>query len=174
MTSRPPASDYVAVAVVLTATVVATSIVALGAAAPASPNSLIPPVVSLVALTGAVLLLTAGVRNLAVFRGAASMRYYLDYVSDPPAEKIERPARAFNNLLQMPMIFYVGCALMIAGGAVDSIQVNLAWLYVALRALHAVAYIGWNRLAYRFALFAASFIVLGALWIRFAVENWPG
>jgi hypothetical protein len=174
LTGRPPVGDYLVVGVILTASVLATAIVTRGVATPAYPESLIPPVVSLVALTGAVLFVTAVVRNLAVFRGTVSQRYYRDYVSDPPGEKLERPARAFDNLLQVPMLFYAACALMIASGVVDSVQVKLAWLYTALRALHAVAYIGWNRLAYRFALFGASCIVLGVLWTRFAMQSWPG
>jgi len=167
-------SDYVAVGLILTATVAACALVTSGAApAPASPSALIPPAVTLVALTGAVLLLTAVVRNLAVFRGTTSGRYYLDYVSDPPGEKLERPARTFNNLLQVPMLFYAACALMIASGEVDTAQVTLAWLFVGLRVGHAIVYIAFNRLAYRFSLFAASSIVLGVLWARFAIQGWP-
>lgn len=175
MPDRPPVSDYVAVGLILTATVAGLMRLTFGAHPdPVSPYSLIPPVVSLVALTFAVLVLTAVVRNLAVFRGTASARYYRDYVSDAPAEKLERPARAFNNLLQMPVLFYAACALMIARGNVDAVQVTLAWLFVALRVLHAFVYIAFNRLAYRFSLFAASSIVLGVLWARFAIQSWPG
>jgi hypothetical protein len=172
---RPPVSDYVGVTVILTATVAALALVTGGVdPSAASPGALIPPIVSLVALTFAVLVLTAVVRNLAVFRGTASARYYRDYVSDTPSEKLERPARTFNNLLQVPVLFYAACALMIATGNLDRVQVTLAWLFVALRVVHAFVYIVFNRLAYRFSLFAASSIVLGVLWARFAIRSWPG
>lgn len=174
MAERPPVSDYIGVGLILTATIAGLVVVTSAAdAAPAARSALIPPVVSLVALTFAVLLVTAVVRNLAVFRGAASALYYRDYVTEHPGEKLERPARAFNNLLQVPMLFYAACALMIASGIVDEIQVTLAWFYVLLRLAHALAYIVWNRLAYRFALFAASTIVLSVLWGRFALQSWP-
>ena len=165
---RPPISDYVGVTVILIATVAGLALVTGGAdPSAASPGALIPPVVSLVALTFAV-------RNLAVFRGTASARYYRDYVSDTPSEKLERPARTFNNLLQVPVLFYAVCVLMIATGNLDSVQVTLAWLFVGLRFLHAIVYIAFNRLAYRFSLFAAGCIVLGVLWTRFAIRSWPG
>ena len=174
MAERPPVSDYIGVGLILTATIAALVVITAGdGAASALPDALIPPVVSLVALTFAVLLTTAVVRNLAVFRGTASAHYYRDYVTEHPGEKLERPARAFNNLLQVPMLFYAACALMIASGVVDEVQVTLAWLYVLLRAVHAFAYILWNRLAYRFALFAASTLVLSVLWGRFALQSWP-
>ncbi len=175
MADRPPVSDYVAVGVILTVTVAALTRVTFGThPVPAASGALIPPVVALVALTFVVLVQTAVVRNLAVFRGTASGRYYVDYVTEPPAEKLERPARTFNNLLQMPMLFYAACALMIASGSVDTVQVTLAWFFVALRVVHAFVYIAFNRLAYRFSFFAASSIVLGVLWARFAVDGWPG
>ncbi len=175
MTDRPPVSDYAAVGIILTATVVGLALfIATAAPTPTSPFALIPPLVSLIALTFLVLLLTAVVRNLAVFRGTASARYYLDYVSKAPGERIERPARTFNNLLQMPMLFYAACALMVASGVVDTVQVTLAWAFVGLRVLHAFVYIAFNRLAYRFSLFAASSVVLSVLWGRFAMQSWPG
>lgn len=175
MTDRPPVSDYVAVGIILTTTIVGLALfIANATPTPTSPFALIPPIATLVALTFIVLVLTAVVRNLAVFRGTASVRYYLDYVSDPPGERIERPARTFNNLLQLPMLFYAACALMLASGIIDSIQVTLAWLFVGIRVVHAFVYIAFNRLAYRFSLFAASTVVLWVLWVRLAVQSWPG
>ena len=167
-------SDYVAVGLILAATVLWLERTTSGPdPGPASANELIPPVVTLVALTGIVLLVTAVVRNLAVFRGTASVDYYRDYVSQPPGEHIERPGRTFNNLLQVPMLFYAASALMMATGQVDTVQISLAWLYVGIRIVHAAVYIAFNHVANRFALFAASCIVLGVLWTRFALQAWP-
>ena len=171
---RPPSSDYIAVAIILVATVgLLTQVTRWSEGPPPIPGALIPPVVALVALTGLVLLITAVVRNLAVLRGEASQRYYLDYATDAPSERVERPARTFNNLFQVPMLFYVACALMIATDQIDRIQVTLAWLYVAARAVHAIIYIVFNRIAYRFAVYLASCIILGVLWTRFAIHSWP-
>ncbi len=171
---RPPASDYIAVAIILVATVgLLTQVTRWSEGPPPTPGALIPPIVALVALTGLVLLVTAVVRNLAVLRGEASQRYYLDYTTEAPSERVERPARTFNNLFQVPMLFYVACALMIATDQIDRIQVALAWLYVAARVVHAIIYIAVNRVAYRFAAYMASCIILGVLWARFALQSWP-
>ena len=94
MAERPPVSDYIGVGLILTATIAGLVVITSGdSAAPAAPAALIPPVVSLVALTFAVLLVTAVVRNLAVFRGTASALYYRDYVTEHPGEKLERVYR---------------------------------------------------------------------------------
>jgi hypothetical protein len=49
-----------------------------------------------------------------VLMGAASVEYFRDYKGLPPREWIERPARTFNNLMQVPTLFYVVALLLIA------------------------------------------------------------
>ncbi len=171
---QPSLSDYIAVGIILVATIaLLTQVARWSEGPPPPPGALIPPVVVLVALTGLMLLITAVVRNLAVFHGDASVRYYRDYITEAPDERIERPARTFNNLFQVPMLFYVACALMIATDQIDRTQVVLAWLYVAARVAHAIVYIAVNRVPYRFAVYMASCIILGVLWTRFALQSWP-
>ena len=108
------------------------------------------------------------IRNVAIIRGTASMRYYETYGEERPAEWIERPAKTFNNLLQVPMLFFVVCLLMMVTEEIDSIQVRLAWLFVATRIAHAFIYIVFNRVPYRFAAFFAGVITLAVIWGRFA------
>ncbi len=137
----------------------------------ASLNSaeLIRPIVALVALTGVVWALMVVVRNTAVFRGAASIGYYRGYTGNAPPEWIERPARAFMNLLEVPVLFYLVCLLMLVTQRFDSTQVALAWTFVAIRAAHAAIHIGWNDVRVRFAAYLAGCLVLAALWMRFAL-----
>src|SRR5678815_4004512 len=74
------------------------------------PEALIRPVVALVGLTALVWCLMVVWRNLAFVRGKVSTRYFRGYTSDAPAEWVERPARAYMNLLELPLLFYVVCA----------------------------------------------------------------
>ena len=133
-----------------------------------SPVELIRPVVALVALTGVVWALMVVVRNAAVLRGAASIGYYRGYTGAAPPEWIERPARAFMNLLEVPVLFYLVCVLMLVTQRFDSTQVTLAWTFVAVRAAHAAIHIGWNDVRVRFAAYLTGCLVLAALWFRFA------
>lgn len=137
----------------------------------AQPLRLIAPVAALVLLTAVVWAAMVVVRNWAVLTERASVTYYADYKREVPEEWIERPARAFNNLLQVPILFYVVCLLMIVTRQLDHAQLLLAWAFVALRALHAVVYIGWNYVPYRFACFIAGCIALGMLWTRFLLQT---
>src|ERR1700712_976199 len=73
--------------------------------APLDKEALLAPMGAMFALTGMVLLLTATARNYATIRKLASVHYYrtYDHASHPP-DWIERPARTFNNLLQVPTL----------------------------------------------------------------------
>jgi len=133
-----------------------------------SPLELIRPIFALVALTGAVWVLMVVVRNAAVLRGVASVGYYRGYTGTAPPEWIERPARAFMNLLEVPVLFYLVCVLMLVTQRFDATQVRLAWSFVAIRAAHALIHVAWNDVRVRFAAYLAGCLVLAALWFRFA------
>lgn len=136
------------------------------------PERLLAPMFAMLGVTAGVWLLMVVVRNWAVIRGLTNPEYYLAYARSQPPDWIERPARTFNNLMQVPTLFYVVCILMLSLRVTDQAQLVYAWLFVATRLLHAVIYIGWNFLPYRFAAFVCSCIVLGVLWTRFALQTW--
>ena len=133
-----------------------------------TPRLLIQPIIALFALTAIVWLLMFVFRNVAVARGVASLRYYRAYTDGAPPEWVERPARTFMNLLEVPVLFYVVCILMLQTGTWDGTQVALAWLFVALRALHAAVYIGINVVPLRLATYLMGCITLAVIWWRFA------
>lgn len=157
---------FVAGLVTVVATTPATAPTGQSAAA-----SLIQPVVALVVLTGIVWLLMVVYRNVALVRGAVSPRYFRSYAADEPAEWVERPARAYMNLLELPVLFYAVCLLMLTTRGFDSIQVSLAWVFVIVRYLHACIHIGFNYVPLRFAAFVAGAITLAVIWTRFAEQN---
>ncbi|MEI8574061.1 hypothetical protein U737_12755 [Methylomonas sp. LW13] len=132
------------------------------------PELLVSPMATLFTLTALVWLTMVVARNVAVIRGHASIRYFADYKADVPADdRFERPARTFNNLMQVPALFYVICLLMLVEKEVDTVQIALAWAFVVLRYVHAVIYMAVNWVPYRFATWASSCIILGVLWFRF-------
>lgn len=135
------------------------------------PRALLAPIIALVGLTGVVWLLMVVVRNLAVVLGAASVSYYRAYRdSEVPSERIERPARLFMNLLEVPVLFYVLCLLMLVTRICDAAQLHLAWAFVGLRVVHAMVYLGLNHVPSRLGAYVASGTALAVMWFRFAVQ----
>ena len=152
------------------------AIVQQGSSPEPQPLRLIAPQAALFALTALVWVAMVVIRNWAVLSERASVNYYAAYKEDVPEEWIERPARVFNNLMQAPQLFYVVCVLMMITRELDRAQVSLAWLYVALRLVHAIVYVGWNYVPYRFGVWIGSCITLGVLWTRFVLQTaqlWP-
>lgn len=137
---------------------------------PADPQGIIAPMIAMFTLTAAVWLLMVIYRNGAVLLGAVTVRYFRDSGADAPPEWIERPTRTFDNLMQVPTLFYVVAVLMIALRKIDASQVSLAWIYVAARASHAAIYILFNYVPLRFAFYAASCITLAVMWARLALD----
>jgi hypothetical protein len=135
------------------------------------PEALIQPVVALVVLTAIVTLMMVLYRNTALIRRAVSLRYFQTFTVDQPAEWVERPARTYMNLLELPVLFYVVCLFMLTTGRFDSVQVSLAWVFVITRYVHAFIYIGFNYVPLRFVAFLTGVLTLAVIWTRFAEQN---
>ncbi|WP_114954683.1 MAPEG family protein [Sphingosinicella terrae] len=93
--------------------------------------------------------------------GAAAMRYF---------EPVEMPANNLRNLLEMPLLFFALVPLLLITGEAGTVQVALAWTFVALRAAHSWIHIVVRRVPLRFFVYLASCAILSAMWIGFAVE----
>lgn len=79
-----------------------------------------------------------------------------------------RASDNYRNLFEAPVLFY---AAMLAGVAIHAATpwlVALAWLYVALRYAHSAIHCTYNRVMHRFAVFAASMLVLLVIWATLA------
>lgn len=136
-----------------------------------TPQVLLAPVMALVTLTGLVWLLMVLFRNIAFLRGKVSERYFQTFTVDAPAEWVERPTRAYMNLLELPILFYVAAALMLITKTFDNVQVSLAWLFVFTRCAHAFIYIAFNYIPLRFVSYLTGVITVGVLWARFAEQS---
>lgn len=125
------------------------------------------PVCVLVLWTGFVVLLTGLRRILAVRAGRITAHAFkLGESPDVPPD-VAVVNRNFMNLLEMPVLFYIGCLAFYVTHHVNPAVLVLAWLYVALRLAHSIVHLGSNRIVLRLAAFAASNFVLLAIWVRF-------
>ncbi len=128
------------------------------------------PAITLAAITGAVWVLLY-VRRLSYMRQQGIRP---DDLADATTAArllapVQAPADNLRNLFEVPVLFYALAALLVATGLADAMQVSLAWSYVALRALHSVIHVTWNRVVHRFAAYVASCAELFAMWLRFAL-----
>ena len=126
------------------------------------------PMVAHVALVFGVYWLLSARRIEAVKAGRAKPSQFRENRDEPAESLFVR--NNLENQFQLPMLFYPLCiGLYLIGGA-NWIAIALAWLFVVLRYAHAWVHVTTNRIRYRRPLFIAGFLVLGALWIWFAVR----
>lgn len=130
-------------------------------------NDIIWPVMVLASWTALVLLLVAVSRIHAVRRRRVSPRYFRTNTGEAP-EYLVRIEHNYNNLLQLPVLFYVLGAMMLTLKISDPVILALAWLFVVLRMVHTVIHIGYNNILHRLGVFALGLAVLIAMWVRFA------
>jgi len=77
------------------------------------------------------------------------------------------PNRNYMNLLELPMLFYVGSLMFFVTGKVDAVALGVAWLYVALRIVHSAIHLTYNKVMHRLMPFALSNLVLTVYWVLF-------
>ena len=81
--------------------------------------------------------------------------------------RVSIPNRAMMNLLELPMLFYVGSLMFFVTGKADILILAVAWVYVVLRAVHCAIHLTYNNVRHRLIPFALSNIVLIAYWLLF-------
>ena len=85
-------------------------------------------------------------------------------------ERTTQIGNAFHNQLQLPILFYVLVAMVLATNQVDIVLVVLAWLFAGLRLVHAYIHTSDNYVPRRAQVFFAGAVVLLVMWIVFAVR----
>ena len=127
------------------------------------------PMGAMALLTFTVLGLIPARRFRAVFAGRARPDDFKFGESAAVPGDVSIPNRNYMNLLELPMLFYVGGLMYYVAGRLDEAALIVAWIYVALRALHSVIHLTYNNVIHRLIPFALSNLVLMAFWVLFFV-----
>lgn len=135
-----------------------------------NPKLIFAPLMALVALTFCVMFFVAYKRFSAGFAGRVRPRAFRAGESPDVPEDVRIANRNFVNLFEMPVLFYTLCLALYATAAVSAALLALAWIYVALRAVHSLIHLSYNRILHRFAAYAAGNFILLAMWVMFALN----
>lgn len=125
---------------------------------------LIYPMFAMVLLTAVVGVLTAYNRIKGAYAGKVDARYFKLMSGYPVPDKIAQLGRNFNNLMEVPMLFYAAGATALALNIASTSLVVLAWAFVGLRIVHSVIHLTYNHPLHRFLPFIASFICVLFMW----------
>ncbi|WP_431321479.1 MAPEG family protein [Rhizobium sp. YTU87027] len=125
------------------------------------------PVIAHVALIYSLYMLLGYRRRQLVQAGKVQRSNYRENRDEPPEGLVVKHCLA--NQFELPVLFYACCVLLYITEADNLVAVVLAWIFVALRYLHAFIHVTSNNLRYRSPLFAAGYVVLGGMWLWLAV-----
>jgi len=130
------------------------------------------PMLALAALTFIVLLFIPLRRFRAVAAGHVTAEDFALGESANVPPRVSLANRNYMNLLELPALFYAVCVALYVTHTVDPLTVELAWGFVALRAIHSVVHLSVNHVITRLSIFALSNFVLMALWVVFGMKIW--
>lgn len=66
------------------------------------------------------------------------------------------PNRAWMNLLEAPVLFYLACIIIFSIHATNQNLVALAWAYVGLRMIHMLVHVTYNNVLHRLLVFCVQ------------------
>jgi hypothetical protein len=80
------------------------------------------------------------------------------------------PADNFRKLFEVPVLFFAICCALAIADAVTPVQLALAWAFVALRCVHSLIHVTYNRVLHRFWVYVLSTVCVLAMWVMFAAH----
>ena len=129
-------------------------------------HSMIYPMATLILLNIIVVSLMLFFRVKAVRSRKVSPRYFKRNKGKDLPDHLEGLSQNYNNLLELPLLFYIVClSIIVLKLNVEDFMVY-AWLYVFFRYVHSYVHITYNNILHRLFSFAASCVVLIAMWVK--------
>jgi len=131
--------------------------------------SMLIPMFCVVLLTFVIGIIALNLRIKSVKNGDVKIKYYRTMQGQDVPEFLTRTTRCFNNMFELPVLFYVVCTLFIALN-IDSIVATVtAWLFVIARAAHTYIHLTYNNVLHRMITYLFGAVLILGLWIHLLV-----
>lgn len=122
------------------------------------------PVLVVVALTF-VAFLKMGMARAAIAK-TMDPTYYRAQIGEPEPETARAAARHWDNLFELPTLFYAGCITAFVLGAVGTWTLAFAWGFAAARVVQSAIHMTANNPAMRGLAFVTGVVFAMALWVN--------
>jgi hypothetical protein len=123
------------------------------------------PMFMLVILTMVIMVLTARVRVRSVQTGKVPQSYYSLMQGHDIPDFVAKMTRNFNNLFEVPTLFYAGGAVYLALDQTGQLPVINAWIFVAARVMHSIIHLSYNNVVHRLTIFAIGNLSVLVMWL---------
>ena len=133
--------------------------------------ALLLPMIGLVFLTFSMMFWMLKLRYRAVLKDGLDVKYFRLYDSEIKLpEYLVKVTQHYQNLLEMPPLFYLALILIVVLNISDTFYVILSWGYFISRLVHSYIHTVSNRVLKRKNVFIVSMVILIILWIRIAIS----
>ena len=119
----------------------------------------------LVILTMVIMVLTARVRIESVQSGTVPQSYYSLMEGHDIPDFVAKTTRNFNNLFEVPTLFYAGGAVYLALDQAGQLPIISAWIFVAARVIHSIIHLSYNNVLHRLVIFAIGNLSVLVMWL---------
>jgi len=109
-------------------------------------------------------------RFSSVKNGVVKASFYKLMLGQEAPESVIKSTRCFNNLFELPVLFYVIVTLHIVLGMEDVAGFVLAWLFVIFRYAQTYIHLTYNHILHRMLTFWGGFVVIMALWLNLLIN----
>ncbi|WP_299204564.1 MAPEG family protein [uncultured Amphritea sp.] len=127
---------------------------------------MIYPIFMVSMLTVLIGLIAVRARIQSVRNGQVRAGYFKLMQGEDLPENMIKTGRCYNNMFEVPCLFYVVCALYVALGIESSTGLLFAWLFVGLRSAQAYVHLTTNKVRYRMYLYGGGVLSVVLLWIN--------
>lgn len=124
----------------------------------------------MVMLTFAVGIVAITTRVRSVKNGSVKIKYYRTMGGQEVPEKLTTSTRCFNNMFEVPVLFYVVATLFVSLKIESEVALILAWSFVTFRALQALVHLTYNNVLHRMLTFWGAVVSVLAMWITLIVQ----
>ena len=119
----------------------------------------------LVILTMVIMVLTARVRIESVQSGTVPQSYYSLMEGHDIPDFVAKTTRNFNNLFEVPTLFYAGGAVYLALDQAGQLPIISACIFVAARVMHSIIHLSYNNVLHRLVIFAIGNLSVLVMWL---------
>jgi hypothetical protein len=91
--------------------------------------------------------------------------------SNPWASVERRISANLSNQFEWPLFFHAACILLLQLQVMDSVQVALAWLFVAGRVVHSLVQVLTTNVRLRGLVFTINFLAVLGMWVRLVTHS---
>ncbi len=128
------------------------------------------PMFAMILLTTIVGLVAFRARYSAVKNKQVSIKYFQVMEGNDVPQSIKQSTRCFNNMFEIPILFYVIASLSMVLDHAGGILLSLAWLFVIFRSIHAYILLTYNNVIHRMLSYWAAFFSMLGMWVVQALQ----